>query len=90
MTPERSITIPVADYRRLLEAAEADDMIVTCEVCGAWLDRADPTTATTDDFVACWKAATCDPRYATECKSYRAIENEPSPNSGISPDRIPE
>lgn len=65
--------ISEADYRRLLEAAEADDMIVWCEVCGAWLDRDDPAYCNADDFTGCWKAATRDSRYNHLCRSYRAI-----------------
>lgn len=65
------ITVPLADYERLLEASDADDMLVNCDVCGAWLDRADTWTATTDDFTGCWKAATGGMR-AEECKAYRA------------------
>lgn len=67
------ITIPLADYKRLLLASEADDMIVRCETCGAWLDRADPATATTDDYTGCWKVATRDGRHDHLCKSYRAL-----------------
>jgi hypothetical protein len=50
---EPTVTIPLADYERLLLCAELDDMIVTCEVCGAWMDRADPALATIDDVTGC-------------------------------------
>ena len=65
------VTIPADDYRRLLKAAECDDMIVNCQVCGAWLDRNE--AADTEDFTGCWKAGTRDPRYDDTCRSYRAI-----------------
>lgn len=64
-----TITIPLSDYKRLLEAAEGDDMIVKCETCGAWLDRDDP-----DDFTGCWKMATRDEKHTHLCKSYRALD----------------
>ena len=68
----QSITIPRSDYERLLEAASADDTIVWCEVCGAWLDHNE--AAITDDFTGCWKAATHDAKYDKTCKSGRALE----------------
>jgi hypothetical protein len=67
-------TLPLEDYRRLLLAAEADDMIVKCETCGAWLDLAEPACAAIADFTGCWKAATRDGAHDHLCKSYRAIE----------------
>lgn len=69
-----AITIPLADYKRLLRAAECDDMIIFCEVCGAWLDRDDPATATVQDFSGCWKAATRDSKYDEQCRHYRALK----------------
>lgn len=69
-----SITIPVADYKRLLMAAESDDMIVRCETCGAWLDRDEEAYANVEDFTGCWKAATRDSKYDHLCRSYRAPE----------------
>lgn len=68
------IEIPIADYQRLLEAAESDDTIVWCETCRAWLDHNDPATCTADDFTGCWKAATCDAKYDHLCRSYRALD----------------
>jgi hypothetical protein len=68
------IEIPVDDYKRLLEAAELDDMIVHCETCGAWLDRDDPATCTADDFTGCWKAATHRAKDGDLCRSYRALD----------------
>lgn len=67
-----TVTIPLADYKRLLEAAQADDMIAWCETCGAWIDRNDEACATTEDFTGCWKAATCDSKYDHLCRSYRS------------------
>ena len=71
-----TVTIPLADYNRLLECAEMDDMIVWCETCGAWIDRNDDACATSDDFNGCWKAATCDSKYDHLCRSYRATVRE--------------
>lgn len=65
------ITIPLADYKRLLECAEADPDIVWCETCGAWLDINDPARATTEDYVGCWKVATGREQDEANCKSYR-------------------
>lgn len=70
------ITIPMADYKRLLQAAESDSCIVICEICGAWLDTEDPETATVEDFTGCWSKATDSPRYSEQCKSYRALEQD--------------
>lgn len=67
-----TVTIPKADYERLVQAAEADDMIAFCETCGAWIDRNDPAYCTSDDFTGCWKAATLDSKYDYLCRSYRA------------------
>lgn len=75
MTDE-TVTIPLADYRRLLMAAESDEMIVNCETCGAWLDRDEEACASAEDFTGCWKAATCDAKYDHLCKSYRATVAE--------------
>jgi hypothetical protein len=69
------IAVPRGDYQRLLLAAEADGMIVRCEVCGAWLDRDDPACAVLDDFTGCWKAATLDPANDHLCRSYRQQED---------------
>jgi hypothetical protein len=69
-----AIEVPIADYKRLLEATESDDMIVRCEVCGAWLDRDDPATATLDDFTGCWKAASHRAKDSDLCRSYRALD----------------
>ena len=71
-----TVTIPLADYKRLLEALEGDDMIVRCETCGAWLDRDEEACAITDDFTGCWKAATHSAKYDHLCKSYRATERK--------------
>lgn len=66
-----TVTIPMADYRRLLQLVEFDDMLVICETCGAWLDRDDPATASTDDYNGCWKVAAGED--SDRCKSYRAV-----------------
>lgn len=70
MMSTETVTIPRSDYERLLKAAESDDMIVICETCGAWLDRDDPATATTDDYIGCWKVAAGED--SDRCKSYRS------------------
>jgi len=72
----RNVTIPRADYERLLLASAGDDMILRCEVCGAWMDREDPRTATLDDFTGCWRMATRDPKHENECVRYRAELSE--------------
>lgn len=64
--------IPEADYRRLLLSADADDTILTCETCGAWLDHEEACRG--DDYTGCWKAATCLPKYDHTCRSYRVVE----------------
>lgn len=66
---EPTVTIPAADYRRLLEASEGDDMIVRCETCGAWLTRDE--AAPVEDFTGCWKVAVEGGDEST-CRSYRA------------------
>ena len=68
---KETVTIPLEDYKRLIDGAGADGMIVFCETCGAWLDREE--AATTEDYTGCWKAATCDSRYDDTCRSYRAL-----------------
>ena len=72
-----TVTIPLADYNRLVACAESDDMIVWCETCGAWLDRDEDACANAQDFTGCWKAATRDSKYDHLCKSYRATVREP-------------
>lgn len=79
---EPTVTIPLSDYKRLLECAESDDMIIWCETCGGWIDRDDEAYATTDGFNGCWKAATCDSKYDHLCRSYRATIVE-QPNSTV-------
>lgn len=65
-----TVTILDEDYQRLLMAAEADDMIVTCETCGAWMDRDDPRCASLDDFTGCWFAATGSDADRSTCVRY--------------------
>ena len=79
---ESTVTIPAADYRRLLLAAENDDTIVWCQTCRAWLDLDE--AASTNDFTGCWKVAIEDGDEST-CRSYRAIvlEGLPLPGAGL-------
>lgn len=71
---EPTITIPLSDYRRLLQLVGFDDMIIICETCGAWLDRDDPACAPADDYQGCWKVASKRPQDNHLCRSYRAID----------------
>ena len=81
-----TVTIPLSDYERLLEAAEADEMIVSCETCGAWLCRDEEACCSADDFTGCWKAATHDAKFDHLCRSYRATVREfPKCNPDPSP-----
>jgi hypothetical protein len=72
----RTVTIPIEDYLTLVDHAEASDMIVKCETCGAWLVTDETACATTEDYTGCWKMATDDHRFANDCKSYRATVAE--------------
>ena len=65
-----TITIPMSDYKRLLLAAEADDTVVWCAECGAWLDH---ERASVGDFTGCWWAATRRDEYLSECVRYRSL-----------------
>jgi hypothetical protein len=76
MSDNVTVTIPLSDYRRLLELVELDDMMVICEVCGAWIDRDDPALATTSDFRGCWKVASDRNQDQDLCRSYRATVME--------------
>ena len=69
---EPTVTIPLSDYKRLLESAECDEMIVWCEVCGAWLDLNESARAAVEDFSGCWKVASDRKQDQSLCKSYRA------------------
>lgn len=62
-----SVTLSDKDYKRLLLASEGDDMIIRCDHCGAWSDRDDPKSATSDDVSGCWYYTTADQKYASEC-----------------------
>lgn len=67
-----SITLSIDEYKRLLMASGADDTIVLCEVCGAWMGMEEPVYCTAEDFTGCWKMAT-----GAEdglCVSHRAVE----------------
>lgn len=68
------VTISRADYLRLIEATESDEMIVRCSRCRAWLDRDDPATAHVEDFEGCWKSATELRHDHNLCRSYRVSE----------------
>jgi hypothetical protein len=82
MMTEQTATIPLSDYERLLQLVELDDMLVICQVCGAWLDREDPACATAGDFSGCWKVASSrgDDKL---CRSYRAtVRERPAARNG--------
>jgi hypothetical protein len=74
---EALFVIRAADYARLIEAAEGDDMIVHCKTCGAWFDRDDPACATTEDFTGCWAAATGGKHDTKNCRRDRVCEVKP-------------
>lgn len=80
---ERLFVITVADYRRLLEASEGDDMIVRCEGCGAWLAIDDPACAPVQDVTGCWAYVTGREKDGDLCRRYRVCEddNQPHPNT---------
>lgn len=69
-----TVTLPIEDYKRLLEAAECDDMISECEVCGAWLDTNDPAFLRSDDFTGCVYYCTGLERDKALCRRYRALK----------------
>jgi len=68
------VTISRADYLELLGLLELDDTFRTCENCGAWLKDGDEALASTDDYTACWKAASGRDRDERLCRSYRVSE----------------
>lgn len=78
---EPTVTIPAADYHRLILASECDDEIVRCQTCGAWLTRDE--AANVEDFTGCWKVAMEDGDEST-CRSYRAIVLEGLPAPSLS------
>lgn len=80
MTTPEIVMLTRAEYERLLEAAEHDEMIVICEVCGAWMDINEPACATTDDFTGCWKVATRREQDSHLCVSHRAAPPEADPS----------
>jgi hypothetical protein len=68
------VLLPRADYERLRTAAvEGDDMLGTCDQCGAWIDRDDPAWAHVEDFDGCWYAATG--RQKEEALCYKTRRN---------------
>jgi hypothetical protein len=74
MAEAETFTLPKSDYELLISSAQADDMIVECETCGAWLHRSEDACASTEDYTGCWKAATRDAAWDHLCKSYRATK----------------
>lgn len=72
---EALFVITAADYARLLEAAECDEMIVRCEGCGAWLDRGEPETCTVSDVTGCWAYATGRDKDQEACKRHRVCQS---------------
>lgn len=76
--PERNckggaVTLTEAEYKRLLEAAECDDMIGWCESCNAWIDKNDEAWIQTDDYRGCVYAGSLDERYRQLCRRSRAL-----------------
>lgn len=69
---KKTVTLPASDYQRLLEAAECDDMITTCEVCGAWMDKDDPAYLHSEDWNGCVYYATGLERDKDLCRRYRS------------------
>jgi len=65
---ESFVTIPRADYERLLDAATADSSLFWCDQCGAWFDHAEDGFATTEGFDGCWYAATAREADAGTCR----------------------
>jgi hypothetical protein len=70
-TPE-TISLPLADYRRLIAAAGLDDTLLWCERCGAWIDHEDPAYLSTEDFRGCVWAATQRAQDKHLCRSHRS------------------
>lgn len=66
------ISLPIEDYERLLEAAECDDMIRTCDICGAWIDMDDPAFIRGEDYQGCVYYCTGLERDKKLCRRYRA------------------
>ncbi len=72
--PKRgTVTISEAEYKRLLEAAECDDMIGWCESCNAWIDKDDEAWVDADDYRGCLYAGSHDERYRHLCRRSRAL-----------------
>jgi hypothetical protein len=71
---EATVTIALADYKRLLEAAQLDDAICWCDQCGAWLDCDDPAWHGGDDFRGCLWACTGEDRFKVLCRMHRVAE----------------
>lgn len=69
-----TITIPMSDYKRLVEAAQLDDVLDWCENCGAWLDMEVDATCSDDGVTVCMAAGTGRKRDKDTCKSYRSIK----------------
>jgi hypothetical protein len=69
----RTVTIPLRDYLELLLAAEADDSVVHCEICGAWLSSDDEARCTVDDISGCWKSVSDRRSDQALCRSHRGL-----------------
>jgi len=69
-----TVTIPIEDYQRLVEATEWDDMITRCDKCGAWLDQDDPTYTAGDDWTGCLWSLTYLDTDKPSCRSYRTTK----------------
>lgn len=78
-TPPGYMLLTVAEYRRLLIAAEGDGSLMWCETCGAWMDIEDPAAGSiVSDYRGCWKMATGREKDAHLCRSARAPDRPTS------------
>ena len=69
-----TITIPVSDYKKLIEMAEDSADFVRCEHCGAWMTMDEDAMSTVDGVWMCWAAALDDD--SQPCVKYRVVEEE--------------
>lgn len=78
LTPPGYVLLTDAEYRRLLIAAETDDSLKICEVCGAWMDVEDPAyTGIIADFQGCWAQGSKLRRDQHLCRRERAPDRTP-------------
>lgn len=70
------LAVPAADFLRLIEAAESDELFHWCEICKAWIEHDDAALASTEDFEGCWFRATDRPRDSDLCRQYRGLMRE--------------